>query len=64
MLHHILNQALNHPYGPLLDSLQYIHVFLALRSPELEAGLQMCFTYAEYRKDHLLQPAGDAFLLG
>lgn len=34
---------------PLLDPLQYVHVCLVLRSPELDPGLKDCLTSAEQR---------------
>lgn len=41
---HVL-QSLSHLSGPLLDSLQYVHVLLFLGSPE--AALRMCLRSAE-----------------
>ena len=32
-------QSLNHRSGPLLDTLQYVHLCLALKSPELDTGV-------------------------
>lgn len=37
-------QSLNHLCGPFLYLLQYVHVCLALGSPELNQALWMCFT--------------------
>lgn len=37
-------QSLNHLCGPFSYLLQYVHVCLALGSPELDQALSMCFT--------------------
>lgn len=42
-------QVLHHLHGPLLDSLQHVHLSLVLRSPGLDTNLQMCLTSAEQR---------------
>jgi len=36
-------QSLNLLHRPTLDSLQYVHVFLVLRSPERDTVLQVWF---------------------
>ncbi|KAK4806816.1 hypothetical protein QYF61_005612 [Mycteria americana] len=61
-------QSLNHFHGPSLDSLQYVHVSLVLRSPELDTGLQdtcpwfhcLCisFLHFSFTRRSLLSQAG------
>lgn len=60
-----MTQAFDHLPSPSLDSLQHIHIPLALRSPELHPAPQMwtqqCWVE---RKDHYSQPAGNALSKG
>lgn len=54
-------QVLSHLHGPLLDSLQYVHILHVLGSPEQDTAVQMwpCQCW-EKGKGHLPWPTGTA----
>jgi len=55
-------QSLQHLHGPSLDSVHYVHISLALMSPEMDMLLQMCPHQCPVEgKDHSPQPGGSTF---
>lgn len=61
------NDSSNHLYGLLLDSLQYVHIYVGLRSSALDPALQMYLTSAEQKGTttslDLLAPSGPTLSL-
>jgi len=56
-----MHRTLHHLHGPLLNSIQYVHVRLVLRSPELDATVRVWpHQYGTEDKDHFPQPASSA----